>query len=140
MKEIKVVLDDGAFAPKRAYEYDAGLDIFTPVSFTVPARGSAFIDTGVHMLIEPGYVGMLKSKSGLNVKNNLVGEGVLDSFYTGSIGVKLYNHSDVDVSFNRGEKVIQIVIAPIVTPKVVIVDSLPETDRGSNGFGSTGRR
>lgn len=138
-KWIKVMLDDGAYMPKRAYAEDAGLDIFTPVDFTVPAKGSAVIDTGVHMFVEKGYVAMLKSKSGLNVKNNLVGEGVVDAYYTGSITVKLYNHGEVDAHFNRGDKVTQIVIMPIVTPTPVLVDAFPETERGSDGFGSTGR-
>lgn len=139
MDEIKVILDEGAFMPKRAYAEDAGLDIFTPIDFVVPAKGSAVIDTGVHMFVEPGYVAMLKSKSGLNVKNNLVGEGVVDALYTGSITVKLYNHGDTDASFKRGDKVVQIVIMPIVTPEPVLVAEFPKTERGSNGFGSTGR-
>lgn len=139
MDNINVILDDGAFMPKRAYPYDAGLDIFTPVDFVVPSKGSATIDTGVHMQIPKGYVGMLKSKSGLNVKHSLVGEGVVDAFYNGSIRVKLYNHGDKDATFARGDKVTQIVIMPIVTPTPVLVDTFPETDRGNNGFGSTGR-
>lgn len=140
MKHIKVMLDKGAYMPTRAYAEDAGLDIYTPVWFTVPAKGSAVIDTGVHMFIEKGYVGMLKSKSGLNVKNNLVGEGVIDCGYGGSIRVKLYNHGDTDEHFKRGDKITQIVIMPIATPEPILVDSFPETDRGSNGFGSTGAR
>ena len=82
---------------------------------------------------------MLKSKSGLNVKFNLTGEGTIDAGYTGSIVVKLYNHGNDVVNLNRGDKISQIVIMPIVTPKPVLVDTFPETDRGSNGFGSTGR-
>lgn len=62
----------------------------------IPANGSAVIDTGVHIDIPKGYVGFLKSKSGLNVKHDLTSEGVIDAGYTGSICVKLYNHGKTD--------------------------------------------
>lgn len=139
MDEIKVMLDDGAFMPERAYDADAGMDIRTPVNIIVMPKDSAVISTGVHVFIPVGYVGMLKSKSGLNVKNDITGEGTIDAEYTGSIVVKLYNLGNDVVKLNRGDKVTQIVILPIVTPKPVLVDKFPETDRGNNGFGSTGR-
>ena len=60
---IKIVLDDGAFAPIRAHDTDAGLDLRTPICVTVPARGSVDIDTGIHIEIPRGYAGFLKSKS-----------------------------------------------------------------------------
>lgn len=142
--EIKVKLDDGAFAPESAHEDDAGYDLRTPIDFRIQEHGYAKIDTGVHMAIPKGYVGFLKSKSGLNVRNHLTGEGVIDSGYTGSIVVKLYHHQDSGFGlcakeFKRGDKIIQIVLLPIIKPKIKVVDSLEETERGSNGFGSTGR-
>lgn len=97
------------------------------------------IDTGVHIAIPKGYVGFLKSKSGLNIKNNIVGEGVIDSGYTGSIKVKLYNFGSRNKMFEVGDKIIQLVILPVYTPKLRQVDKLDDTERGSNGFGSTGR-
>ena len=96
---MRVVLDKNAFVPERAHEYDAGLDIKTPVPIVVGGyspcygNGTAIIKTGVHVEIPVGYVGMLKSKSGLNVKNSITGEGVIDCGYTGEIVVKLYNSS-----------------------------------------------
>ena len=90
---LHVQLDPGAYMPERAHPADAGLDLRSPVNEFVPSFGSAIIDTGVHVEIPEGYVGMLKSKSGLNVKHGLTSEGVIDSGYTGSIVVKLYNHS-----------------------------------------------
>lgn len=136
---IKVMLDEGASMPERAHEADAGWDLRTPLNVKVPARGSATIDTGIHIAIPYGYAGFLKSKSGLNVKNGLTGEGVIDSGYTGSICVKLYNQTDTDHYFKRGEKLIQIVIAPVHTGIMTLVESLDETERGNNGFGSTGK-
>ena len=96
------------------------------------------IDTGVHMFIPEGHVGFLKSKSGLNIKHNIVGEGVVDAGYTGSIRVKLYNFGKEPHSFERGNKIIQIVILPVYLPWLERVYEIPETDRGDNGFGSTG--
>lgn len=137
--QVNVMLDEGAMMPQRAHESDAGYDIFSPVRQCVWRHDSAVIDTGVHIEIPKGYVGMLKSKSGLNIKYGLTGEGVIDSGYTGSIACKLYNDSFENYIIERGDKIIQLVIMPIVTPELVLVDSLAKTERGNNGFGSTGR-
>ena len=139
--EIKVKLDEGAFAPESAHEWDAGYDLRTPAPFIICPGKNVTVDTGVHIAIPQGYVGFLKSKSGLNVRNSLTGEGVIDAGYTGSVVCKLY-HNDTDgyeKRFERGDKIIQIVLLPIIKPKVVIVDELDETERGDGGFGSTGR-
>lgn len=136
---MKVKLDPGAYMPKRAHPADAGLDLRSPVNEFVPSFGSAIIDTGVHVEIPEGYVGMLKSKSGLNVKHGLTSEGVIDSGYTGSIVVKLYNHSSKEYLVQKGDKISQLVIMPMFTPQLEIVSRLGETDRGDNGFGSTGK-
>lgn len=134
---MRVKLDEGAFEVVHAHEDDAGYDLRTPYGFTI--YDSKVIDTGVHMEIPKGYVGFLKSKSGLNVKHNLTGEGVIDSGYIGSIVVKLYNNSEEPYTFSEGDKIIQIVLLPVYTPEIEYVDELSETDRGSQGFGSSGR-
>lgn len=136
---ISVQLDRGAFMPVRAHDADAGYDIRTPVKFGLLPGQYSTIDTGVHIAIPEGYVGFLKSKSGLNIKNSIVGEGVIDSGYTGSIKVKLYNFGSRNKMFELGDKIIQLVILPVYTPKLRQVDKLDDTERGSNGFGSTGR-
>jgi dUTP pyrophosphatase len=101
--------------------------------------GSAKIDTGVHIDIAPGLVGMLKSKSGLNVKFGITSEGVIDAGYTGSIVAKLYNHGESPVVFSAGDKITQLVLLPVYIPdELVVVDSFEQTERGDNGFGSTG--
>lgn len=137
--DIAVMLDEGAYMPERAHPTDAGMDLRTPKPAYVPARGSSVIDTGVHVALPSGTVGMLKSKSGLNVSAGLVGEGVIDEGYTGSIRVKLYNHSDEPYRFSRGDKVTQLVVMPCCYPAPVEVDAMVGTDRGDGGFGSTGR-
>lgn len=137
--ELKCKLDAGAIMPTRAHPSDAGLDLYSPKYAYLPEESSAVIDTGVHIEIPDGYVGMIKSKSGLNVKCGITSEGVIDAGYTGSIRVKLYNHTLYSHEFNAGDKISQLVILPIITPALRQVDSLEETERGENGFGSTGR-
>ena len=147
---MRVTLDKGAYKPEKAHEWDAGYDLRTPVRVVVPPTqvcpnsfdayvGETKIDTGIHVEIPKGYVGLLKSKSGLNMKHDIIGTGVIDSGYTGSIRVKLYNMGDCMRILERGDKIIQLVVLPIVRPGLTVVDELPETERGSAGFGSTGR-
>lgn len=139
MNTMNVMLDEGAFMPEFAHKTDAGADLRSPVDVVIPARGSAVIDTGIHVEIPEGFTGFLKSKSGLNVNHNLIGEGVIDSGYQGSIRVKLYNLGDKDYSIKKGDKIIQLVILPCVYCDFVEVNKFAETDRGDGGFGSTGR-
>ena len=136
---MKVMLDKGAYMPVRAHKDDAGLDLRSPDTFIVKAGKSLKINSGVHVEIPAGYVGFLKAKSGLNVKYGITCTGVIDAGYTGSIVVKLYNNGSDDVLFERGDKITQLVILPIVCPDLVQVDSLEDTERGDAGFGSTGR-
>ena len=135
---VKVMLDDGAKLPDRAHRDDAGLDLFSMVDCIVPAKGKAVIETGVHMDIPPGFVGLLTSKSGLMAKNNLTCRGTIDAGYTGAIRAVVFNHGSEDFEIHAGDKVTQIVILPCATPSVSVVDSFTETERGDNGFGSTG--
>ena len=142
---MRVVLDEGAIMPTRAHDTDAGLDLYSREIKVVPAGGSAVFDTGVHIELPildiDGIitVGFLKSKSGLNVKHNITSEGVIDMGYTGSMVVKLYNHGKEDYQVNAGDKISQLVIFPILTPALELEDTLDETERGDDGFGSTGK-
>ena len=136
---MKIVLDKGAVMPTRAHESDAGLDLYARERRPIRAGSSAVFDTGVHIELPLGTVGMIKSKSGLNVKHGLISEGVIDVGYTGSICVKLYNLSDRDYIVEIGDKISQLVIMPILTPELEIVDKLSSSERGNGGFGSTGR-
>ena len=146
---MKIKLSGNAILPTRAHEWDGGLDLYTPEDVTVvrsrwtPTEGitigSATIDTGVHVEIPKGYVGFIKSKSGLMVKHGLTADGTIDCGYVGSIRVKLFNHTSISYEFKAGEKIAQLVLLPIITPDLEVVDSLEDTDRGSGGFGSTGK-
>lgn len=136
---MKIMLDDGAYMPTRAHSTDAGLDLYSPFDVMIMSNASAVIDTGVHVELPPGSVGFLKSKSGLNVRHGIWGEGVIDAGYTGSIRVKLYNHGGDTYKIRRGDKITQLVILPVILPDLEQVEMLEDTDRGANGFGSTGR-
>lgn len=136
---MKIMLDKDAKMPTRAYETDAGLDLYAMEDQTILPGGSAVFDTGVHIELPPNTVGMVKSKSGLNVRWGLVSEGVIDVGYTGSIKVKLYNHSRNRYEVKKGDKISQLVILPILTPELELVKKLDVNGRGDNGFGSSGR-
>ena len=136
---MKIKLDPGAYVPERAHRQDGGMDIRTPRDAFVRPHGSCVIDTGVHVEIPYGQVGMLKSKSGLNVKHNITSEGVIDSGYTGAITVKLYNHGDKPYTVKKGDKISQLVVMPVILDEIEIVSSIEGGERGDNGFGSTGR-
>lgn len=134
---INVKLDKGAYMPTRAHDEDAGADIRTPISFILEAGGSATIHTGVHVELPYSTVGMLKSKSGLNVKHSIVTEGVIDEGYTGEIVVKMHNLGDQHKVFTRGDKITQLVVMPVVRTKFREVTEVFGGERGDNGFGST---
>lgn len=137
---MNIQLDDTAFMPEYAHPgFDAGFDIRSPIDFVVPARGSYVINTGVHIELAPNTVGMLKSKSGLNVNHDITSTGTIDVSYSGSIIVKLYNHGDTDYVGKRGDKISQLVVMPFIVETFNLVDKLEEKGRGNNGFGSTGR-
>ena len=145
LEAINVKLDNGAYMPHRAHNLDAGYDIRTPLDFVIKpmselsGAGKAVIDTGVHIEIPEGYVGLIKSKSGLNLNKDITCEGVVDAGYVGSIRAIMYNHGKHLVKFKAGDKITQLVIVPIATPRLNLVTELTDSERGEGGFGSTGR-
>ena len=136
---MKIKLDPGAYMPERAHDTDAGLDLRSPVEATILPGHSVTIDTGVHVALPESTVGMVKSKSGLNRFCGIQTEGVVDEGFTGSICVTLYNHSQTRYQVHAGDKITQLVIHHVLKPDLELVDHLDETERGSGGFGSTGR-
>lgn len=137
--KFKLDAEKGALLPVRAHATDAGADILTPRSFLLPARSSAIIRTGVHVELSPHTVGMLKSKSGLNIFHDIVGDGVIDEGFTNEIVVKLYNLGDEPYQFERGDKIIQLVVLDVHYPEIVKADEISGGERGDAGYGSTGR-
>lgn len=137
---MKIMLDEGAKMPTKAHKEDAGWDLYSRESATIYPGESHTFDTGVHMELLPGTAGVLISKSGLNVNHGLTSTGLIDESYTGSIRVKLYNHSHEAYTVRKGDKVSQIVIISLApVHELTVVSRLSDSDRGDNGFGSSGR-
>lgn len=145
---MKIKLDLCATMPTRAHETDAGLDLYSAEDKIILPRticdsvyvdcGETF-DTGVHIAFDRGTYGKIESKSGLNVNHSVVScGGVIDEGYTGSIKVKLYNFGTKPYSVHAGDKIAQLIVQNYLTPELELVDDLDDTERGDNGFGSTG--
>ena len=136
---MRIKLDNGGDKPTRAHPTDAGLDLYSTVRTIVAPLSSVIIDTGVHIELPPGTVGLIKSKSGLMTKHGITSDGTIDEDYRGSIRVMLFNHSREFYMVEKGDKISQLVIMPIYRPDVEIAEHLTDTERGENGFGSSGR-
>lgn len=136
---MKIKLDEGATMPTRSHSTDAGLDLYSREEKDIIPYGSEIFHTGVHVELPPNTVGMIKSKSGLNVNQDLTSEGVVDCGYTGEILVKLYNHGAYTAHICKRQKISQLVVLPCLFEPVELVDELDEnTERKDAGFGSTG--
>lgn len=137
---MNIYVEKGAYVPERAHKTDAGLDVRTRETRLVKAHSGALFHTGLHVQLPHGTAGLLVSKSGLNVKRGITSTGLIDEGYTGEIMVKLYNHSDADYLVNAGDKISQLVIIPVLYEDIHFRDSIDaDTDRGNNGFGSSGK-
>ncbi len=134
---MKIKLDEGAIPPTRAHRDDAGLDLYSPVDMWIYAHSIGKIDTGVHVEIPTGYVGLITSKSGM-MALGITTRGTIDAGYRGSIKAVIYNDAPQSYCVKKGQKITQLVILPCLIPDVEIVDELEETERGEKGFGSTG--
>jgi dUTP pyrophosphatase len=136
---MKIMLDEGAICPTRAHDHDAGLDLYSREELIIMPGESEVFDTGVHVELPVRSFGKLESKSGLLVNYDIVScGGVIDEDYRGSIRVKLYNLGHRPYMIRKGQKIIQLIVQPYMAPPIELTDSLSETERGENGFGSTG--
>ena len=132
-------LRNNATVPKRGSEEAAGYDIASAEDTVVPAKGKAVIKTGISIAIPEGCYGRIAPRSGLTVKKFIdVGAGVIDADYRGEVGVVLFNHSEEDFEVKPGDRIAQLILEKIATPQVKEATDLPCTERGSEGFGSTG--
>lgn len=136
---LKVQLDELAFMPERAHATDAGADLRTPMAFVLHSGCSHVVDTGVHVELPHGTVGLLKSKSGLHVLHGITSEGVIDEGYSGSIRVRLQNDGPKAHLFHAGDKITQLVVVPVLYAGFERVEAIEGGERGSDGFGSTGK-
>ncbi|GFR52482.1 hypothetical protein Agub_g15052 [Astrephomene gubernaculifera] len=132
-------LSDKATLPKRGSAGAAGYDLASAEEKVVPARGKALIKTDIAIRVPKGTYGRVAPRSGLASKNFIdTGAGVIDEDYRGNVGVLLFNHSDEDFQVKVGDRVAQLVLERIAVPDVAEVEELDSTERGANGYGSTG--
>ena len=132
-----------AILPTYGTEYSAGADLYNSgEAVVVPPHTTVIIHTGIAMEIPVGYCGLVFARSGLATKRGLAPAnkvGVIDADYRGEIMVALHNHSDIEVSVEHGERVVQLAIVPFLKADFEICDDLSDTMRGTGGFGSTGK-
>ena len=132
-----------AVLPAYAHPSDAGMDVRSVEELVIPAGKRALVHTGLVVLLPPLYEAQVRPRSGLDLKFGVTvlnTPGTIDSGYRGEIGVILANFGDADFIVKKGDKIAQLVIAPVTQPEVCEVSEIDETDRGAGGFGSTGRK
>lgn len=133
-------LDDGAAHPRQAYKYDAGIDLALKHDLTVPVGAHRVGDTGVRVAVPRGHVGMVFVRSSTGIKNHLVlsnGTGIIDSGYRGTVKLSLHNTGDTKQHIAAGDYIAQLVTIPIATNDIAEVPQLPNSERGTNGIGSS---
>lgn len=139
MVKIKIKrLTPSAKIPKSPRKEDAGMDIFSDEELTIKPNHRALVKTGISMEFPIGYVALVWDKSGIAKKGLTKVGGVIDSGYRGEYKIMLHNISSESYQIKKGEKIAQILIQPVVRPVIEEVEELSFSDRGENGFGSTG--
>jgi len=146
MKLLIKKLSENAVVPQRQTEFSAGYDLSACCDepITVKAGQTVKVHTGVAMEIDgdKNTVGLIYARSGIATKFGIAPAncvGVIDWDYRGELIVALHNSSENDFVINHGERIAQLVLAPVFTPEVEVVDELSDTDRGAGGFGSTNK-
>ena len=143
MVNIKCVASKGAIIPEYKTSGAAGADLcaLLDAPLTIPAGRSAMVPTGLFFEIPEGYEVQVRPRSGLAAKNGITvlhTPGTIDGDYRGEIKVILINLGEADFTVNAGDRIAQMIVAPVTQAKFTLTDSLSETERGSGGFGSTG--
>ncbi|XP_045623946.1 deoxyuridine 5'-triphosphate nucleotidohydrolase, mitochondrial [Procambarus clarkii] len=132
-------LTKNAYAPSRGSKLAAGYDLCSAYDVTVPAQGKCLIKTDIQVELPENCYGRVAPRSGLAWKNHIdVGAGVIDGDYRGNVGVVLFNHAKVDFHVKKGDRIAQLICERIFYPELKEVEEIDDTERGENGFGSTG--
>lgn len=141
MLKIKKLVPD-AIIPTRAYPGDAGLDLFSIETVTLQPGEVRAVKTGIAIQLEPGTEAQIRPRSGLALKHKITvynSPGTVDSGFRAQLCVILYNGNDYTYQIQKYDKIAQMVIASYLTPDLVEVSDLDETERGEKGFGSSGK-
>jgi dUTP pyrophosphatase len=128
-----------ATLPTRAHPDDAGMDLYSLEDVILEPSQGKVTKTGIAMAIPKGFVGMVADRSSLGKRGVKTAGGIIDAGYRGEIHIVLWNISAEPIQLKRGERIAQLLILPIATPAVVEVAKLDDTQRGAQGFGSTGK-
>lgn len=141
--DLKVKANEGVPVPKHAKPGDAGMDLIATADVLIWPHETEMVSTGLCVEIPDGYFGLVAPRSGFASKNGVSfanSIGVIDSGYRGEIKLPLHNLTEFPVSVNKGERVAQLIIIPFEFCNCIPVEELSVTERGTDGFGSTGDR
>ena len=136
-----VRLDPGLPLPAHARPGDAGLDLCARESASIDPGERRLMPTGLAVAIPPGHAGLVLPRSGLAMQKGVTvlnAPGLIDAGYRGELKVLLINHGAATVDIARGERIAQLVVQAVAHVQLVETDRLPESERGTGGFGSTG--
>ena len=134
-------IDDSAIIPNYAHNTDSGMDLYSIEDKIIRPSETALIKTGLKIELPANTEAQIRPKSGIALKHSVTvlnTPGTIDEGYTGEIQVILINHGERLYKINKGEKIAQMVIMPVIRVQVEEVNELQETSRGLGGFGSTG--
>lgn len=142
-RKLRVCMtEDAGYVPEYAHEGDAGLDLRAVEEYVIPAGKSVMVRTGLRAEIPTGCVGLEFPRSGLGAKGitlrNCV--GVIDSGYRGEVLAALWNTTDKSFKVEKGDRVCQLVVTPFCPCTMEQAESLSDSERGTDGYGSTGVR
>jgi len=135
------IIADKDLTPTYAHPGDAGMDLKADGEYKIPAKGRLLVKTSVKLAMPSNVVALVHPRSGLALKNGITvlnTPGTIDSNYRGEIGVILYNTTNIPFTVNRGDRIAQLVFQNVLQVQLQPVETLDETGRGENGFGSTG--
>ncbi|XP_021081954.2 deoxyuridine 5'-triphosphate nucleotidohydrolase, mitochondrial [Mesocricetus auratus] len=135
-----VRLSEHATAPTRGSARAAGYDLYSAYDYTIPPMEKAIVKTDIQIAVPSGCYGRVAPRSGLAVKHFIdVGAGVIDEDYRGNVGVVLFNFGKEKFEVKKGDRIAQLICERIFYPDLEEVKTLDDTERGSGGFGSTGK-
>ena len=140
--EIRLVHAD-AVPPTRARSGDAGYDLRATERVSIPQDGRRLVGTGVAIALPQGVAGLVTPRSGIAIEHGITllnAPGLIDPNYRGEIKAILHNTGERRYMVEPGDRIAQLLLVPYCVPELEVVDELPATDRGANGFGSSGRR
>ena len=141
--KIAMLEDCDDLIPAKAHADDAAFDLRSRTDISVPVNRSTLIPTGVFIELPVNYEAQIRPRSGLALKHNITltnSPGTIDAGYRGEIGVIMFNHGPETFEIKRGDRIAQMVIAELPEVELELAPELTKTDRGTGGFGSTGKK